>query len=243
MKDFILFCKLVQPSPSSLQLLSSCHHHRSCRPCRCPHPRLPPLSPSPLPSLLPSPLLARQPCHHLHHLAALTLLDACHPHCRHVAAATPHIVACPAPSLPSPSLLPPLPSPLSLLTPLVTVITALFVASAFTRPPPLLPSHCLGWGGGKHTDPVRDSTLATTVCAAIIVTAFAVCTTGWEGQVQRCAGFQRPADSLHQCGGAAVGVRVADVILLANQRRWQRWWWRWRANDGGGGGVGNTATK
>ncbi len=47
------------------------------------HPCPPPLSPSPLPSLLPSPLLARQPCHHLHRLATLTLLVACHPHCRH----------------------------------------------------------------------------------------------------------------------------------------------------------------
>ncbi len=47
------------------------------------HPCLPPLSPLPLPSLLSSPLLTRQPCHHLHCLAALTLLVACHPHCRH----------------------------------------------------------------------------------------------------------------------------------------------------------------
>jgi hypothetical protein len=82
-KDFILFCKMVQPLPSSSQLPSSCHCHRSCRPCHCPHPRPPPLLPSPLPSLLPSPLLARQPCHRLHCLAPLTLLVACHPHCRH----------------------------------------------------------------------------------------------------------------------------------------------------------------
>ncbi len=47
------------------------------------HPRPPPSSPSPLPSSLPSPLLARQPCHRLHHLTTLTLLVACHPHCRH----------------------------------------------------------------------------------------------------------------------------------------------------------------
>ncbi len=47
------------------------------------HPCPPPLSPSPLPSLLPSLLLARQPCHRLHRLATLTLLVACHPHCRH----------------------------------------------------------------------------------------------------------------------------------------------------------------
>jgi hypothetical protein len=82
-KDFILFCKLVQPLPSSLQLPSSCHRHCSCRPRHHPHPRLPPLLSLPLPSLLPLPLLARQPCHHLHCLATLTLLVACHPHHRH----------------------------------------------------------------------------------------------------------------------------------------------------------------
>ncbi len=79
-KDFVLFCKLVQPSPSSLQSPSLHHRHRSCCPCHCPHPRPPPSSPSPLPSLLPLPLLACQPCHHLHCLAALTLLVAYHPH-------------------------------------------------------------------------------------------------------------------------------------------------------------------
>ncbi len=47
------------------------------------HPRPPPSSPSPLPSSSPSLLLARQLCHRLHRLAALTLLVACHPHCRH----------------------------------------------------------------------------------------------------------------------------------------------------------------
>jgi hypothetical protein len=83
MKDFILFCKLVQPSPSSLQLPSSCHRHCSCRPCHCPHPCPPPSLPLPLPSLLPSPLLACQPCHHLHCLATLTLFVARHPHGRH----------------------------------------------------------------------------------------------------------------------------------------------------------------
>jgi hypothetical protein len=83
MKDFILFCKLVQPLPSSLQLPSLRHRHCSCRPRHCPHPHPPPLSPLPLPSLLPSPLLPRHPCHCLHRLAALTLLVTCHPHCRH----------------------------------------------------------------------------------------------------------------------------------------------------------------
>jgi hypothetical protein len=83
MKDFILFFKLVQPLPSSLQLPSSRHRHCSCCPRHHPHPRPPPSSPSPLPSLSTSPLLACQPCHPLHRLAALTLLAACHPHCRH----------------------------------------------------------------------------------------------------------------------------------------------------------------
>jgi hypothetical protein len=69
-------------------------------------------------------------------------------------------------------------------------------------------------GGEDHTDPVRDPTLAATVGAAIIVTAFAACATGREGPVQRRAGFQRPADSLRQRGRAA--VRVAGVILLAD---------------------------
>jgi hypothetical protein len=82
-KDFVLFCKLVQPLPSSLQLPSSHHRHRSCCPCHCLHPHPPPTLPLPLPSLLPLPLLARQPCHRLHCLAALTLLVACHPHCCH----------------------------------------------------------------------------------------------------------------------------------------------------------------
>jgi hypothetical protein len=82
-KDFILFCKLVQPSPSPLQLPSLRHRHHSCRPHHRPNPSPLPSSPSPLPSSLPSPLLARQPCHRLHRLATFTLLVACHPHCRH----------------------------------------------------------------------------------------------------------------------------------------------------------------
>jgi hypothetical protein len=48
-----------------------------------PHPSPPPSLPSPLPSLPPLPLLARQPCHHLHCLAALTLFVSHHPHRRH----------------------------------------------------------------------------------------------------------------------------------------------------------------
>ncbi len=53
-------------------------------------------------------------------------------------------------------------------------------------------------------------------------------------------GFQHLADSLRQHGGAAVGIHVAGVIILADQRPWQR---RRHANGGGGGGVGNAATK
>jgi hypothetical protein len=65
-----------------------------------------------------------------------------------VAAAIALIVARPACSLPLPSLSPPLPLPLLLLTTLVAVAIALFVTSAFTCPPPLLPSRHRGWGRG-----------------------------------------------------------------------------------------------
>jgi hypothetical protein len=181
-KDFILFCKMVQPSPSSSQLPSLRHRHRSCRPSHRPHPRPPPSLPSPLPSSLPSPLLTRQPCHCLHRLAALTLLVAYHPHRRNS-------------------------------------------RRRCHRPRCRLPR--------------------TTVSAAIIVTAVAARATGQEGEgpVQQCAGIQRPADSLRRRGGAAVSVRVAGVILLADRRRWRRWRRRRRADGGGGGGVGNAATK
>jgi hypothetical protein len=62
---------------------ASHHCHFSCCPCHHPHPCLPPSLPLPLPSSSPLLLLACQPCHHLHCLAALTLLDACHPDCHH----------------------------------------------------------------------------------------------------------------------------------------------------------------
>jgi hypothetical protein len=65
---------------------------------------------------------------------------------------------------------------------------------------------------------VRNSTLAPTAGAAIIVAAFAARATSREGPIQQRVGFQRLADSLHQHGGAAVGVCVAGVILLADQR-------------------------
>ncbi len=123
---------------------------------------------------------------------------------------------------------------------MIAVAIALFVASAFTCPPPLLPLHHLGWGSKGPYQPVRNPTSATTVGAATIVTVFAACATGREGPVQQCMGLQRPADSLRQCGGAAVGFCVAVVILLTDQQQWQQWQ---RANSGGGGGVGNVATK
>jgi hypothetical protein len=82
-KDFILFCKLVQPSPSSSKVPSLLHRHCSCQPCHHPHPCPPPLLPLPLPSSSPLSLLARQPCHCLHCLAALTLFVARHHHCHH----------------------------------------------------------------------------------------------------------------------------------------------------------------
>ncbi len=90
---------------------------------------------------------------------------------------------------------------------------------------------------------MHDPTLAATIGAAIIVIALAARATGREGPVQQCVGFQRQADSLHQCWGAAVGVCVAGVILLADRRRWRQWRWWGRADGGGGGGVGNAATK
>jgi hypothetical protein len=157
-KDFILFCKLVQPSPSSLQLPSLGHCHRSCRPCHCPHPHPPPLLPSPLPSLLPLPLLARQPCHHLHHLVTLTLLVACHPHCHH----SRRRRHCPCCHLPRTLIaiaiaLATIALPSSLLTTLVAIVTALFVASALTCPPPLLPLRRLGWRrGGPYQSGARS---------------------------------------------------------------------------------------
>jgi hypothetical protein len=57
-----------------------------------------------------------------------------------VAIAIALVVTHPAPSSPSPSLLPPLPAPSSLLATLVAIVIALFVTSAFTCPSPLLPT-------------------------------------------------------------------------------------------------------
>jgi hypothetical protein len=160
MKEFILFCKLVQPSPSSLQLPSSRHRHRhrSCRPRHRPHPRPPPSLPSPLPSSSPSPLLAHQPCHRLHRLAALTLLVACHPH-RHHSRRRRHCPRCRSPRtlIAVAITLAQSPSLSSLLATLVTVVIALFVASTFTCLPSSLPSRCLGWGrGGPYRSGARS---------------------------------------------------------------------------------------
>ncbi len=240
-KDFILFCKLVQPSPSSSQLPSSRHHHRSCRPCHRPHPRPPPSLPSPLPYLSPLPLLARQPCHCLHRLAALTIFVDCHPHrCHSRCRRHRPIVARPAPSSPLPSLLPPSPSPSSSLATLVAVAITLFVTSAFTRPPPSSPSRRHGWGRGE---PYRSGARSyfgrhhrrrhhrCRLCRPRDLPGGAGPTT--------CR-ILTPGRQLARRGGAAVGVRVAGVILLADQRRWR---WQRRADGGGGGGVGNAATK
>ncbi len=74
-----------------------------------------------------------------------------------VSAAIALVVTRPAPSLPSPLLLPPLPSPSLLLATFVAVAIALFVASAFTCLPPLLPLCRLGWGrGGPYRSGVRS---------------------------------------------------------------------------------------
>ncbi len=67
------------------------------------------------------------------------------------------VVACPSPLSPLPLLLPPLPSPSSLLATLVAIVIALFVTSAFTCPPPLSPSRRLGWGrGGPYQSVVQS---------------------------------------------------------------------------------------
>jgi hypothetical protein len=80
--------------------------------------------------------------------------------------------------------------------------------------------------------------LTATTGAAIIAAAFAAHASGREGLFQQCAGFQCPADGVHQRGWAAVGVRVVGFILYANQRHWQ-----WRRAKGSGCGVGNVATN
>jgi hypothetical protein len=74
-----------------------------------------------------------------------------------VTAAIALVVACLAPSSPSPLLLPPSSLPSSLLATLVAVVIALFVASAFTCLPPALPSCQLGWGrGGPYRSSARS---------------------------------------------------------------------------------------
>ncbi len=152
MKDFILFCKLVQPLPSSLQLPSSCHCHCSCRPRHRPHPHPPPLLLSPLLSLSLLPLLARQPCHRLHRLAALTLLVACHPHCRHSCCRRHRPCCCSPRTLVAVTI-----ALATLLATRVAIVIALFVASAFTRPPPLSPSCRIKWGRGGPYRPGAQS--------------------------------------------------------------------------------------
>jgi hypothetical protein len=151
-KDFILFCKLVQPSPSSsncplraiaiilatlaIARILACHphHHRHCPLCHHCHCLLANLVTISI-ALPPSPSLP------LATLIAATV----------VAAAIALVVAHPAPSLPSPLLLPPSPLPSSLLATLVAITIALFVASAFTPPPPSLPLCRLRWGrGGQY---------------------------------------------------------------------------------------------
>jgi hypothetical protein len=154
-KGFYLFCKLVQPLPSSLQLPSLCHRHCSCRPCHRTYPPLQPLLRLPLPSLSPLPLLAHQACHCLHCLATLTLFVLIA--ATVIAATIALVVAHPAPSSPLPLLLPPLSSPSSLLATLIAITIALFIASAFTCLPPSLPLRCLGWGrGGPYQSGARS---------------------------------------------------------------------------------------
>jgi hypothetical protein len=74
-----------------------------------------------------------------------------------IAAAIALVVTRPVPLSPSPLLLPPLPSPSSLLATLIAVVIALFIASAFTCLPPLSPLHHLGWGrGGPYQSDARS---------------------------------------------------------------------------------------
>jgi hypothetical protein len=159
-----------------------------------------------------------------------------------IAAAITLVVACPAPSLPLPLLLPPLPSPSSLLASLVAIGIAPFAASAFTCPPPLLPLCHLGWGRGGPYPSGAQSYSAATIGATIIIATFDTRATGWEGPVQQRVGFQHPADSLRRCGGAAISIHVAGVILLGDQRQWRQRQ-RQRADGGSGDGVGNATIK
>jgi hypothetical protein len=134
------------------------HCHCSCRPCHCPHPCSPPSLPSPLPSSLPSPMLAHQPCHHLHYLAALTLFVAHHPHCCHSPCRCHRPCCCLPSTLVAVAItLATIAMPLSLLATLVAVTMALFVASAFTCLPPLLPLCHLGWGRGGPYQSIAQS--------------------------------------------------------------------------------------
>jgi hypothetical protein len=74
-----------------------------------------------------------------------------------VPAAIALVVARPAPSSPSPLLLPPPPLRLSLLATLVAIEIALFVTYAFTCLPPSLSSRHLGWGrGGPYQSGARS---------------------------------------------------------------------------------------
>jgi hypothetical protein len=136
----LFFAVAVARPPTLSPSPSPCRPHP---PCRLP-PSLPPqLLPPPSPSLLLAPH-PRPPC-------------------------------CLPPSLPPQSLPPPSPSLLlaphprrhrhrschhrqrhRYCSPLVAVVIALFVASAFTHPPPLSPSRRLGWGrGGPYQSGAR----------------------------------------------------------------------------------------
>jgi hypothetical protein len=113
-----------------------------------------------------------------------------------------------------------LPSPSSLLA---TLIAATVLATAIDLvvacPAPLLPSPLL-----LQPSPLPLSSLATLV--AVVFVLFVA------------SAFNPPL--LLLCRLAAVGVCVAGVNLLAEQRQWRR---RRHANSGGGGGSGNAATN
>jgi hypothetical protein len=208
-------------------------HHCHCPLCCCCHCSpailvtvviaLPPSPTSSLPTLI---------------TVAIPLIVACHSHATTIAL----VVGCLPPLLPLPFLLPPLPSPLSLLTTRVTVCNHPLCCLCLHSPTTLVAVMPRWVGEGEdHTNPVHDPTLAATAGAAIIVAAFAAPATGREGLVQQCAGFQCPADGLRQRSGAAVCICVAGVILHADQQLWRQW--QWHANGGGSGSVGNVAIK
>jgi hypothetical protein len=120
--------------------------------------------------------------------------------------------------------MPPLPLPSLSLVPLVAIANTLFVAFAFTCPPPSLPSYChSGEGEEDHPNPVRNPTLATAASVAIIIAAVAFAT------------FAAPARSNYVWAYIAWQTACADAarLLLTFVERASS---SPPTKDGGGGG-------